>query len=62
MRIDNSNTGSINLFWVLFDNLGFSYIWDNFDRTFICFQLITQRMRNQFIQTWSATKHTMPTT
>ena len=63
--IETNNNGSINSFWVkhlksLFDNLGFSYIWDNFDRNINYFPLIKLRLRDQFIQNWSETIHTMP--
>ena len=63
--IETNNNGSINSFWVkhlksLFDNLGFSYIWDNFDRNINYFPLIKLRLRDQFIQKWSETIHTMP--
>ena len=63
--IEGINTGSINSFWVkhiktLLDNLGFSYMWENFDSTINYFPLIKQRIRDQFVQNWRETIHTMP--
>ena len=55
--VDNNNNNLINPLWVkhaksILDDLGFSYLWNNFDTNINYYPEIKQRLRDQFIQRW----------